>query len=207
MHVTDRRSSRLASDERAIQAVLTGHDAPFIYASLDVTFCCDTGKTTVTVARATFPHMRLYIDGTRVADQDQTGLAQFIKSGGTSYSTDGHGVLGPAGAESSHTQTLCPNGCTVAPPRTTRPLYGRLWRRLWAKLPLHRVRLRVQWTGLLRSLLPGRRLLREQRPVLRWLVLARVPLLNRPAMSWIRSWAKLTSCSARSLSSVRRSSW
>ncbi|KAF0373863.1 hypothetical protein F8M41_012948 [Gigaspora margarita] len=64
-----------------MQYVLLGYDAPFIYARVYMTVCCNH-QVSVTVHRTIFSQTSLYINGKRVSEQVQTELGKFILSGG-----------------------------------------------------------------------------------------------------------------------------
>ncbi|CAG8598074.1 16200_t:CDS:2, partial [Racocetra fulgida] len=92
--IKDVRSSRLAHDERVVQYKLTGYDAPFIFAKVDMTVCCNR-QVSVKVHRTVFPQTRLYINGVWKSVQAQTELGKFIKSGGEKLFQDGYGYHAP----------------------------------------------------------------------------------------------------------------
>ncbi|CAG8619874.1 19719_t:CDS:1, partial [Gigaspora rosea] len=81
LSIFDARASRLASIARHMQYVLLGYDAPFIYARVYMTVCCNH-QVSVTVHRTIFPQTSLYINGKRVSEQAQTELGKFMLSGG-----------------------------------------------------------------------------------------------------------------------------
>ncbi|CAG8730575.1 11930_t:CDS:2, partial [Racocetra fulgida] len=81
LSIFDARASRLSTTARYTQYFLLKYDAPFIYAKVYMTVCCNR-QVSVTVHRTVFPQTSLYINGKKVSEQAQTELGKFILSGG-----------------------------------------------------------------------------------------------------------------------------
>ncbi|CAG8737600.1 460_t:CDS:2 [Gigaspora margarita] len=72
------------------------HDAPFIYARINMTVCCNR-QISVVVSRSVFPETWLYINGLRVQVQAQADLGIVIVSGGKTLHDVGFGEMAPSG--------------------------------------------------------------------------------------------------------------
>ncbi|CAG8477452.1 13144_t:CDS:1 [Dentiscutata heterogama] len=101
LHIDNNRSSHLSHYTRHVQQTFLHMDTPFIYTNLSINVCCNR-QITVNVFHTTFPQTRLYINGIKVGEEEQTELGNFIRSGDqasleSALSSDGVGKLGPPG--------------------------------------------------------------------------------------------------------------